>query len=135
MKDLVTKESLKAMLDIDKFGHDYVEQVVGRALWAIFKRQTDSERTSNVTNTENGIGFTGSDAHGGSITAKYWKKNGNLGYSKGEHWRLEKWTKPNAKGDPRICKYVKQLNEIANEKDRIANLPSAKSHYYRMPGA
>lgn len=115
MKELVTKDTLKNMCDVEKWGHEYVERVVGRALWALFERQTAAERSLNVTNNENGIGFSGADAHSGSITAKYWKKWGNLGYAKGDKWRLEKWTTSGRNGYPRICKYAKQLNEIANE--------------------
>lgn len=115
MKELVTKDLLKDMVDVDKYGHEYVERVVGRALWALFQNQTRDEKSMNATNTENGVGFTGADAHSGSITAKYWKKWGNLGYAKGDKWRLEKWLKKAKNGYPRICKYAGQLNEIANQ--------------------
>jgi len=127
MKTLVTKDLLKDMLDVDKYGHEYVETVVGRALWSLFMRQNKDEQSSNITNHNNGIGFTGADAHSGSITAKYWKKWGNLGYAKGDKWRLEKWTKApkNSKGGyPRLCKYAEQLNEIANEKMAADNAKS-----------
>ena len=116
MSDLITRDSLKDMLDTDKYGREYVEQVIGRALWALFQRQTESERVGNYTSNVNSIGFSGADAHSGSITAKYWKKHGNLGAEKGESWRMEKWLKKANNGYPRLCKYAAQLNEIATKR-------------------
>ena len=116
MKDLVTKESLKEMLNEEKYGRGYVEDVIGRALVALLKRQTKAEQAGNVTDTANGVGFTGADAHGASITAKYyikWKSLGGL--DKRHKWRGDKWLEVKNNGYPRLCKYAKQLNEIANE--------------------
>lgn len=117
MKDLVTKDSLAALLDEEKYGRDYVEQVIGRALFAMLKRQTTSEQMTNSTNEDNGVGFSGPDAHGATITAKFWKKWGNLGGLSAKHkWRADKWLEKKSNGYPKLCKYAKQLNEIANEK-------------------
>ncbi|RLD77631.1 MAG: hypothetical protein DRJ15_13170 [Bacteroidetes bacterium] len=89
-----------------------VEAMVGRALVALLKRQTSAEQHSNVTNEENGIGFSGADARSGSLSAKSFIKN------KGKllDWQLGKWTKPARNGYPRIAKYHRQLNEIARAK-------------------
>ena len=51
----------------------------------------------------NGNGFTGCDARSGSITAKYYLKYKTL-----QDWQLERWLEKN-----RICRYHRQLNEIA----------------------
>lgn len=89
----------------------YVEAVIGRALVAIFNRQTETEKKVNTTNQHNMIGFTGVDALSGSITAKYYIKHKKL-----LQWQIDRWLKQNKNGVPRIAKYHKQLNEIANEK-------------------
>lgn len=88
-----------------------VEAMVGRALVGLLSRQTREEASSNTTNVDNGIGFTGADGYSGAITAKSFIKNGKL-----LDWQLARWTKNNAKGDARISKYWRQLNEIAIEK-------------------
>ena len=106
---LVTRESLQQMLENDN--QKYVQAVVGRALVAIFKRQTESEQSSNDTREWNAIGFSGADAFSGSLTAKYWMKHKRL-----EDWMLEKWLRKGTSGYARLCKYHKQLNEIATER-------------------
>lgn len=83
-------------------------RVVGRALVALFNRQTEAEKQVNDTNEDNGVGFAGSDAKSGCLTAKYFLKYGTL-----LDWQLAKWLKPARAGLPRICKYHKQLNDIA----------------------
>ena len=102
----VTRDSLVALLARNP------ELVVGRALVAIFKSgQTESERSGNTAEVFNGIGFSGADARSGSITAKYFIKHGKL-----LDWQVEQWTKPAKNGYPRLCKYVKQLDAIAQAK-------------------
>lgn len=110
MKELVTKESLIRMLQDPRPG--FAERVVGKALVAIFNRQTEAEKATNDTRVWNNIGFTGADGPQGCKSAKFYMKHGCL-----QDWALEKWLKPTGKtGYPRIAKYWKQLNEIANEK-------------------
>lgn len=87
--------------------------VLGRALLAIYRRQTESEKTAFATKYANGIGFSGPDAKLGSRCAEYFQKNGTLAPWMAKVWLVEK------AGYPRICKYAKQLNEIANEKQQI----------------
>jgi hypothetical protein len=106
---IVTKDSLQAMLNDTR--PDYVMTVVGKALVAVFARQTKDEQTINVTKEHNGIGFTGSDAHSGSITAKYYIKHHRL-----EGWMTEKWLKQGKNNYSRLTKYHSQLNQIALEK-------------------
>lgn len=86
-------------------------QFVGRALTVIFNNQTSNEKRSDTTNEDNGIGFTGADAFGGSLTAKYFLKNKSL-----LEWQFDKWVKPNTRGVPRIVKYWKQLDAAAQAK-------------------
>lgn len=99
---IVTKDSINHLL----LRKEIREHVIGRALVGIFMRQTSAEQTSNTTNVNNTIGFTGADAFSGSLTAKYYMKNQKL-----LEWQVEKWMKPN-----RVAKYHRQLNEIAIEK-------------------
>lgn len=111
----VTRESLAAMLANDN--REYVAHVIGRALVAIFQRQTEDERSMNSTNKWNSIGFSGADALSGSMTAKTYIKRKNRQISPVlEDWQVEKWLKPARNGFPRICKYADQLNSIAAEK-------------------
>ena len=103
---IVTRDSLVALLAKNP------ERVVGRALVAIFKAgQTESERSGNTAEVFNGVGFSGADARSASITAKYFIKHGKL-----LDWQVEQWTKPAKNGYPRLCKYAKQLDAIAQAK-------------------
>ena len=105
---LVSRESLCALLDRKPV------ETVGRALVALFKAgQTEAERSSNTTNVLNGIGFSGADARSGSITAKYFIKHGTL-----LEWQVEQWTKVTKNGYPKLCKYVKKINDIAERKQK-----------------
>jgi len=109
-QQLVTRESL-----IELLSHPnprFVERVIGRAVVGLFKNQTAEEQNSNSTKQNNSVGFSGADAYSGSLTAKYFMCHGDL-----QDWQIQKWLKPNCKGVPRIAKYWKQLNEIANKKD------------------
>lgn len=108
----VTKDSLQHMLEHPN--PKYVEAVVGRALVAIHQNQTAEEQSTNETKVHNGIGFTGADARGGSLTAKYWRKNGYLAA-----WQIEKWTHKDDKGYSRLTKYHRQLNDIAIKKGAV----------------
>lgn len=103
MKKLVTKEFIKTKLE------ENAEKLIGRALSAILKYQTDVESTNNITKDFNGVGFTKSDSRTGTLTAKYYLKHGKL-----EEWQLKLWKGLNKKGEPRILKYADQLNRIAN---------------------
>ena len=105
-KAIVTRESLQEMLDNAE--GDKLARIVGRALIVLFNNQTADEKLANTTNKDNGIGFTGADAHSGCITAKTFMKRGTL-----EDWQVERWTRPAASGFSRLTKYHKQLNEAA----------------------
>jgi hypothetical protein len=109
MQQLVTQESLQAMLDNPD--QVYVAHVIGRALVGLLKRQTDAEQASNATQVHNNIGFTGADGRSGSLTAKSYLKRNGL-----QDWQIERWVKRGKNGYSRLTKYAKQLNEIANEK-------------------
>lgn len=108
---IVTRESLQQMIinaDSVKLQH-----IVGRALVALFQRQTEGEKAANTTNCDNGVGFAGCDSIGGSLTAKSYMRHHSL-----EAWQVEKWTRIASNGFPRICKYASQLNEIAIAKQQ-----------------
>ena len=111
---LVTKHSLEQMLSVAS--NEKKQQIIGRACVAIFQKQTSAEKTTNSTNTDNGVGFTSSDAHTGSLTAKYFMKHNSL-----QDWQVNMWMKLNSKGTFRISKYWKQLNDAAEIKASIVN--------------
>jgi hypothetical protein len=50
---------------------------LGRALVALFNRQTQDEKTLNTTNVHNARGFTGSDGYSGCMAAKTFIKRGS----------------------------------------------------------
>jgi hypothetical protein len=109
VQPIVTRESLARMLleadDVKR------QHIIGRALVALFKRQTQAEQANLTTQVDNGVGFTGGDAIGGSLTAKSYLARRQL-----QPWQVEKWTRTGSNGFPRICKYAKQLDEIARER-------------------
>jgi hypothetical protein len=107
---IVTKESLQQMIDEACFKRQ--QHIIGHALVAIFERQTQSEQCADITEENNGVGFAGCDAEGGSKTAKSYLKRKAL-----VQWQVEKWTRISpTTGFSRICKYAGQLNQIAIEK-------------------
>lgn len=106
----VTKEWLAIQLNINK------EKVIGRSLMAIYKRQTHDEQNGNATIKKNGIGFAKPDARIGGIGARQYMNGGKL-----EPWLVEIWMRLAKDGYPRICKYVMQLEQIAEER-RITKL-------------
>ena len=108
-KQMITKSSLTAM--IQSADEAKRAKIVGRALVAIFKRQTETERQVNATQVNNLRGFAPQDAKAGSITAKYFIKNGTL-----DTWQVDKWLKVDVRGTPRIVKYWRQLDEVARER-------------------
>lgn len=109
MEVLISKEELQDMI----WNALPKKQIalIGRALVVLFNNQTKDERDVNNTHYHNGIGFRGTDARSGCITAKYYLKHKNL-----LPWQVEMWMKPNKKGDMRIAKYWKQINAAAVEK-------------------
>jgi hypothetical protein len=109
MPAIVTKQSLTAMLN--RAAPEKRIQIVGRALIALFDRQTQAEQNANSTDNSNGVGFASCDARSGSLTAKSFLKNKTL-----SAWQLDRWMAPQKDGFPRICKYAKQLNAIAEVK-------------------
>jgi hypothetical protein len=93
--------------------------VLGRALVAIYRNQTSSEQAAFSTKYKNGIGFSGPDARLGTLGAQKFLAQGTLPEWFVKAWLVEK------NGYPRICKYAKQLNAIANEKRYLASMPDA----------
>lgn len=110
---IVTRESLAQMIrEADAAGDvDKLHRIVGRALVRLFERQTQHERSANDTEEHNNVGFASSDGRNGSITAKTYLKHGRL-----TDFQLQEWLAPwRDTGYPKICKYHRQLNEIALE--------------------
>ncbi len=88
--------------------------VIGRALSAIYRRQTDAEQSQEHTITRNGVGFAKPDARIGSIGARQFNKDGTM-----QQWIVDIWMREAADKFPRICKYANQLNDIAVQKSLI----------------
>jgi hypothetical protein len=109
-KPVVTKEWL-----LNKIKEN-PNKVVGRALLAIYKNQTQLEQVHSTTNVHNGIGFAKPDARVGTIGARMFQAHGVL-----QDWCLKLWLHPTKDGFPRICKYANQLQQIAETKKKAFN--------------
>lgn len=111
---LVTSASLVQLIETYRTadGNRGLSAVLGRAVTAIYNRQTADEQDSLVSINRNGRGFTAFDAKVGTLTAEYFKSsNGWL-----LPWQIRYWLKITSTGYPRICRYAKQLNEVAEQK-------------------
>lgn len=73
-----------------------------RGLLAIYDRQTQDEKSSEITVHENGIGFNGVDANLLSSYARYYREEGWLSKKQIEYARKK------------MLKYAGQLARIAN---------------------
>lgn len=73
-----------------------------QGLMAIYKRQTDDERSSEVTKHENSVGFNGPDSNVLTRMAKWYEQRGFLGKNQ------------LAKCREKMLKYSGQLAKIAN---------------------
>lgn len=103
---MITKRILENM--IIEANPEKRARIVGRACLALFRRQTQDEQVANTTNHTNMRGFTQGDARQGSITAKYFIKHGTL-----QDWQINQWIKREARGNMRISKYWRQLDQEA----------------------
>lgn len=96
-----TPEEIAAVIErTDKAAEGFI----GRAVYALFERQTRDEQALDTTVVHNGVGFSGADAEILSSFAKFWKKAGFL------------TAKQIALARKKLPKYRKQLAEIAAEK-------------------
>lgn len=107
VKPEVTKQWLASKLE----AKETRAKVIGRALLAIYKNQTLNEQVETITKVNNSIGFCKLDARVGSIGARQYKAHAKL-----DQWIIDVWMRPAKDGYPRICKYVSQLNDIAEQK-------------------
>jgi hypothetical protein len=105
---IVTKDRLEYLLQKD---HVTRMHTIGRALVVLYNNQTASEQSYNATRLTNGEGFTQADARSGSIGARFYLAKGCL-----NDWTVEKWMKTDARGNRRISKYWRQLDEAAKAK-------------------
>lgn len=117
MPHLVTRDSIQQLLNKSD---QHRIHTIGHALRAIFLRQTEQERSANLTTVHNTIGFSGPDARTGSLAAKYYMKHKTL-----QPWMINIWSKEVC-GFPRICKYWRQLDQIAKARAAIATMPNLK---------
>ena len=88
-------------------------RIIFKMLWALYQRQTSDERDMQATVHENGMGFNGFDAPFLSDVAR-WGRNAGGDLTPAQARSVAK----------KLGKYVKQLVEIANEKQTVqAPLP------------
>ena len=106
---MVTRAQLTEL--ITRNDQEIVVHAIGRALVHLLRRQTQEEQRDNTTRNYNLRGFTPGDARQGCIHAKYFIKHGTLA-----EWQIRYWQKPNAKGIPRLAKYLRQIDEEAKKK-------------------
>lgn len=105
---LVTRESLHELLrgaDEERRKH-----IIGRALVVLYNRQTADEKRVMDTKESNGIGFAGCDAKQGSYGARQYISTQTI-----DKYQVQAWMRL-SRGAPRICKYARQLNEAALER-------------------
>lgn len=88
------------------------EAFVGRAVYALYERQTRDEQDAGVTVHHNKVGFSGCDAEILSSFARFWKKTGFL------------TPKQVALARKKLPKYRKQLAAIAAEKAAEKQAPA-----------
>jgi hypothetical protein len=94
------------------------EAFIGRAVYALFERQTREEQNADMTVHQNGVGFSGCDAEILSSFAKFWKKTGFL------------TPKQSAIARKKLGKYRKQLAEIALERAAVKEAPAIETESY-----
>jgi hypothetical protein len=112
MQMIITKESIIALLSRnDNVGMN----AVGRALVAVLKNQTNSERQVQATTHQNGEGFTTSDAKRGTGCAEFYLKTGFLTPKQLAYWQDGSRV---PSGRPRIHKYHRQLLDAAQQKQK-----------------
>ena len=92
------------------------DRAVARAVVAIYQRQTDEEKNSQATLKTNGVGFNQADARRGAYYAGYIKTAGRL---TGRHLGIAR---------DMMQKYWRQLADIANEKEQIAQARVAEAN-------
>lgn len=119
---LVTREWLREKLA------EQPERVIARALIVIYELQTSEEQRSAATRVRNGVGFTGADAEIGTRCAKA-ALAGEL-----KPWMVKIWSGVTRTGFPKICKYARQLNEVAEQKAQRSQKQFSKSMISEMLG-
>lgn len=110
----ITKEWLAGKIKEDEervLPGRFPGRTIGRVLLAIYRLQTTSEAAGSSTHYRNGVGFSKPDARTGTIGARMFASKGRI-----DQWVINLWSKPASDGFPRICKYVRQLNEIAKDR-------------------
>lgn len=95
VKKVWTKDEIKSLLEKN-------DLFVAKSVVKIWERQTTSEKTSQSTEVNNGIGFNGLDAKIMSSFAEYFVTHGRLSAKQLNLARKK------------IMKYAKQLTSIAN---------------------
>lgn len=114
----VTRAQIEALLMEDGIRGMHA---IGRALVALYKRQTSDEQVAKDAKYRNNRGFTHSDAKRGCGMAEFYMLKGYLTPKQVAYWR-----KAGKKSGPKICKYAGQLLIVAQEKAAQAMARAAK---------
>jgi hypothetical protein len=109
----ITKSWIQSKLVNAKAKQDsrFLMHFIGRALLVLLKNQTTEEQSSSTVVEKNGIGFVAWEAEIGTSHAKFYQQKKFLTEKQYNFWLAEK------EGFARICKYYRQLNEAAKEKE------------------
>lgn len=102
---IISRESMALVLSTK--GTNYVAAYIGKTLVNLYNRQTEDEKEAATTVEHNGRGFTSFDSYIGTQHAEYFLKYRTLTPGQVRYWTKE------VNGAPRICRYARQLNEIA----------------------
>lgn len=100
-----TSESIKALLETSS-------KAVEKGILVIYDRQTQDEKTTESTNHQNGVGFSGADAEILSSFAAQILRKQSRGIELGKCLS----EKQMAIAKKKIARYSRQLAEVANEK-------------------
>ncbi|RWI35518.1 hypothetical protein [Mesorhizobium sp.] len=104
-----TKETIQELIRTN-------DKAVAKAILALYARQTESERSTEHTQVENGMGFNRLDAPFLTSIAKALPRYGN-----------HMTPRQIAKARPMLLKYWRQLLEIAGEKGAVVETKVRRS--------
>jgi hypothetical protein len=124
-----TKAAMKQKIEAVLMRPDEVGMhAVGRALVALYHRQTSDEQASLEVHHHNGEGFATIDADIGTQHARFYKERKFLTPK-----MVAMWRKPfGTTAKPRILRYATQLTLVAREKEYARTMGEQATHEARM---
>lgn len=120
----LTITNIKALLETKN------KHVIGRALVALNKRQTEDEQRIKITKYRNGRGFRPCHAHMGTSMANFYEERDSLTEKQIRYWTIPSQRTRKGLGgtrsDPKVSRislYASQLLKVAQIKQGIKNCP------------